>query len=1090
MPGQHTDIIRFLNACYQADNREQTLWDIFASEHEYLKILNDEESKGLYADNCMALNDPYASKLDYAVNTYRREKTLTAGFLFVTGRINSLAAFSKTSKKICSPLILAEVGLTEANGVISVISDSVEYRWNTSLLAQLVSDRDELHDLDSIFNFISDQPPDIEAIGSWIQSRESENRLKVIDPAFYDEDGLKKGTRRRKDSGLVLSGGAMLLLTKRSRTSRGIIDELGQIEDADQVSAPLKVLCNREPIKRDTHGICRPDNVPGILSTVQEKSLQNAAHETLSQLIGPPGTGKSYTIACIALERFLAGESVLIVSENEHAVDVIQEKLVEQLGVSANAIVRAGSKNYHKQLITTIENLTRGIGVEKAGEPVDRQLTKKKKEIKQKEKQFITLSKRSVKEGVFLDSVLSKGRVGVIAALKIWLQKKRNKKYGLLHEQLQTIQDAYKERESLLAQKIEYQYKAAVEEILAKHRSDLVTFLQGLKARTSSKQEKMFSEIDYSILLKTMPVWLCSIQALSKALPLKSELFDLVIIDEATQCDIASAIPALFRAKKAVVSGDPKQLRHVSFLSQKKQEMIGRKLDVPEIKNRIDFREHSMIDFADQAIASQEAVTMLDEHYRSLPEIIQFSNTFFYNDSLRIMTEQPTHADSVPVEVIRVDGGIRENGVNQKELEALFKKLEAIVESQKTIPEAYKASIGILSFFRDQAEELQKTLLDRFSLDTITAHKLRAGTPYAFQGEERDIMMISCAVGDGEKSGTWTYLNRQDVFNVAITRARYSQCIFLSADASMIPGTSLLKAYLNSFKKKNGHNHSQAAERDKNIDDLAEALLARGLNVLKAFPIAGIPMDLVVTTGDGALAVDVIGFPGAYEDVFQFDRYKIFERAGMPIFPLTYTAFIYNRDEVLDTLCEMIEKLSENKRRFMISKETLTSHWHKLLAVNPDLAKKVRHLELSLSMHGLDDAVKQTGRFVERYQKFVWLLGEKLNPEELTYSRYASAAEQLLLSGLSNLSSVVLMKQSLPADDANGETTEISDHVENQIKEIHRLLAANESAIKKLEEITLEWGRVNTGPDDGSQAFEISLSEIERLIENVKQYGV
>ena len=103
---------------------------------------------------------------------------------------------------------------------------------------------------------------------------------------------------------------------------------------------------------------------PGILSVAQEKALENVASETLSQLIGPPGTGKSYTIACMALERFLAGESILIVSENEHAVDVIQEKLVEQLGVSANAIVRAGNKNYHKQLVSTIENLTRGFGIE------------------------------------------------------------------------------------------------------------------------------------------------------------------------------------------------------------------------------------------------------------------------------------------------------------------------------------------------------------------------------------------------------------------------------------------------------------------------------------------------------------------------------------------------------------------------------------------------------------------------------------------------------------------------------------------------------------------------------------------------------
>ncbi len=223
--------------------------------------------------------------------------------------------------------------------------------------------------------------------------------------------------------------------------------------------------------------------------------------------------------------------------------------------------------------------------------------------------------------------------------------------------------------------------------------------------------------------------------------------------------------------------------------------------------------------------------------------------------------------------------------------------------------------------------------------------------------------------------------------------------------------------------------------------------------------------------------------------MFPLDRYKIFERAGMQIFPLSYTAYIYNQAEVLNTISETMDLLSSENKSLLITTETISSNWHKLLAVNPDLAKKVRSLELSLSLLDLEKAEIQIGKLVERYQKFIRLIGEKLNPSELTYSRYASAAEQVLLSGLSNLSSVVVLKQSLPENE-NGEEIEDneSSHLIKQKKEIERILTSDEKAIQKLEEITIEWSRINTGSKEDTNSLEFSLSEIQRLIDNVKNY--
>jgi len=1081
--------VTFFKTCYQADNREQNIWNILSTQHEFFRTFSTEEVSKLMADESVELPLEYGQNLEYAVMTYRREKTLLLAGMYVAGRVSGMSSFGSKTKKICAPLILFEARIIKEVGRYYIAVDTVNYRWNTSLLNILIDDRKRINDIDTYVSIDQIKKGNAELLLNWISEGENENELTDFTESPEDADSLKKLMNKKK--GLTLVNGFSALLSTRSLSSRGIIDELDQIASHSEISGPLEQVFTRKNGETTDIRSANFDNVPGILSNTQEKALHNAAGQTLSMMIGPPGTGKSYTIACMALERFLQGESVLIVSENEHAVDVIQEKLVEQLGISANAILRAGNSDYHKYLVNYIENLTKNIGIEEPGDSFEEALIEIRQSILEQEKQFNKISKKAVSDGIYLDNAMMNPGFGPIQRFKIWLQKRRLEKYGHLHDQLNDIQLAYKSREDLLAQHINRTHLENVRYTLENHRTELVSFLKGLKARTSDRQEKMFKSIDYRILLRTMPVWLCSISALSRALPLNKELFDLVIIDEATQCDFASCIPALFRAKRAVITGDPKQLRHISFLSRHKQESICRKLKLEGASIELNYRDNSMIDFADQSIADQAAITLLDEHYRSLPEIISFSNKTFYNNRLRVMTEKPQHVSSRPVEIIPVKKGERIKGVNEEEVKAVMGKLSELVNSQQSIPGEYKLSIGVLSFFRDQTEALQKSIIKEFSMNDISAHKLRAGTPYAFQGEERDIMLISCAVGTDEKKGVYVYLNREDVFNVAVTRARHSQILFLSADPDTIPKNNLLNHYIKSIQAEAVIEHVKIPERDRNIDLLAEELYSHGMNVLRDYPIAGFPMDLVITSGMSTLAIDVIGFPGEYQDVFHLDRYKIFERAGLRIFPLSYTAWIYSRQKVIDDLNSMLEEVKKSESLLMISGQSASSHWSKLLAVNPGLAKKVRSLELSLTALNMETALSQIGKLVERYQNFIWLLSKKLKPTELTYTRYAAAAEQVLLGGLDNLDKIVLYKHSLPDFDPAPDENENNEDCHKKQKEaIQTLLDLNNRAIKRLEEITFEWSNVDTGTGATSASLSDSLTELERLKENVKNYSL
>jgi superfamily I DNA and/or RNA helicase len=115
-------------------------------------------------------------------------------------------------------------------------------------------------------------------------------------------------------------------------------------------------------------------------------------------------------------------------------------------------------------------------------------------------------------------------------------------------------------------------------------------------------------------------------------------LFDVAIIDEASQCDIASCFPILFRAKRAVIVGDDKQLPHLSFLEKAKEQSFLSQYEIPDKYQLMwRFRTNSMFDLANYYSTSP---VLLDEHFRSLYPIIEFSNREFYGSRLRIMTKK------------------------------------------------------------------------------------------------------------------------------------------------------------------------------------------------------------------------------------------------------------------------------------------------------------------------------------------------------------------------------------------------------------------------------------------------------------------
>ena len=256
-------------------------------------------------------------------------------------------------------------------------------------------------------------------------------------------------------------------------------------------------------------------------------------------------------------------------------------------------------------------------------------------------------------------------------------------------------------------------------------------------------------------------------------IPFEPNFFDLLVIDEASQCDIASALPLLFRARNVVIIGDPKQLRHISTLSKQQDTQLLNKHELVNEYARWSYSTKSLFDLASSLCRSEDVVYLRD-HHRSHADIIEFSNNHFYEGRLRVATNYERlnflkNKDPI-VRWIDVKGKtIRPStggSVNNQEAVAV------VDEIQRLVMQGYRGSIGVVSPFRAQANKIRDLAFNHEYIGTRIANlDFLADTVHKFQGDERDIIIFSPVVSIGISDGSLGFLrNTPNLFNVAITR--------------------------------------------------------------------------------------------------------------------------------------------------------------------------------------------------------------------------------------------------------------------------------------------------------------------------------
>ncbi len=290
--------------------------------------------------------------------------------------------------------------------------------------------------------------------------------------------------------------------------------------------------------------------------------------------------------------------------------------------------------------------------------------------------------------------------------------------------------------------------------------------------------------------LKTLyPIWLMTPEVASAILPVQTDIFDCLIFDEASQMFIENAVPAIYRAKKVVIAGDAKQLRPSSVFSSRYVEDSG-VLDSEKMEkyNIAALEEESLLDYA----AHKYMQKYLRYHYRSeQKDLIEFSSRAFYNNQL-FFSSCNNYSYEKPLEVIRVNNGMWEDGVNYEEALVVVNSVLSILKTKNKMD-----TVGIITFneqqkklimdllikesIKNESEELRLLLLNELSrIDELTNEdfSLFVKNIENVQGDERDIIIFSITYAKNRQGklntnfGLLSMNAGENRLNVAITRAK------------------------------------------------------------------------------------------------------------------------------------------------------------------------------------------------------------------------------------------------------------------------------------------------------------------------------
>ena len=563
----------------------------------------------------------------------------------------------------------------------------------------------------------------------------------------------------------------------------------------------------------------------------QKKAVEAALTHQASFIQGPPGTGKTQTILNIVSNLLVQKKSILVVSNNNSAVENVAEKLekeglgflVAQLGSVRNkekfVEVQTGCypnmEEWHLDNLKGVRKLAKesltAVSLGFTGQTrlallkaeYDALITEKKYDEMLKvavdlDNEWLR-TKHSFKIMKLLNLCKMMQEQGISPNLWFclkWAFLLDFRTYSLLRNNLSVVierlESAYYEaRKFEIEQEIDVieqqllsvDVKESAEEL---RQSSLQILKQEIAKRYGAGRRVVFTRKDIKAkteeFLEEYPIVLSTTYS-AKSCISNDFVFDYIIMDEASQVDIKTGALALSCALNVVIVGDDMQLPNV--VSAEEEKALNAIKETYNVDERYNAVTHSFLRSCAEVLKDAPS-TLLREHYRCHPKIIQFCNHRFYGGELIAMTKDSGEKDVLQV-IRTVKGNHAREHFNQREIDVIVQEVMPLCED--------KGSVGIITPYRTQAEAINRVL-----------GKDIASTVHKYQGRECDTIIMSMV-----DNLPTSFSDDKNLLNVAISRAK-SQLYIVTSGNEMPEDTNIAQlisyARYNNFAVKDSKIHS------------------------------------------------------------------------------------------------------------------------------------------------------------------------------------------------------------------------------------------------------------------------------------------
>ncbi|SFT36255.1 AAA domain-containing protein [Algoriphagus locisalis] len=541
----------------------------------------------------------------------------------------------------------------------------------------------------------------------------------------------------------------------------GIYDTIHAEFEQKEMEVPLKAffqnlsLLDRQN-RKEPHIALYDQNI----NIDQIQTIYNALKYPITYVQGPPGTGKTQTILNIIVNCLTNGKTLLISSNNNVPIDGIKDKLY--LGKYRNKeillpVLRLGNNERVAQAIQVIKER---FAFETKDVPKEELLYNLKEKSKEKNRKLLERIKNhetrieQSQNLEFVTSMLSKGGNHLLEKEKLAIEEKLKQIPETNNDDLDDLYEVIKDNHQLL----QFFYFESLRYVKRLRSKDYAQLIEILEIEESKKQVKEFNKwiaLDENMekLTKVFPIILTT-NISSRKLGRKYK-FDLLVIDEAGQCDVATGLIPISKCKNMVLIGDTNQLKPIVVF----EESIGQRLmRIFNIDKTYDYHSNSILSVY-KRIDNISRDILLSYHYRCGKKIINYSNMRFYENKLNLSK-------------IKINGELKlidVNNVNQQLKNAAIEEADEIV---KYIADNKLKDVFIITPFRNQEAVLNQYLGTAKAKNEIDK-SVSCGTIHKIQGQENKTIIISTSISRNTTTRTYDWIkNNSQLINVGVTRAQ------------------------------------------------------------------------------------------------------------------------------------------------------------------------------------------------------------------------------------------------------------------------------------------------------------------------------